>query len=264
MPSHSATHLDRAAYGDTAIHRLDPRAKILATLFFVAVLASFPKYAVGPLLIFGAYPLVLAILGEAPLRLILLRLLWMSPFVFCLGIFNPLLDRQPMGSIAGISVSAGWYSFASILLRFFLSLGAALVLVATTPFPVLCQALGRMRVPQALVTQMLFLYRYLFLLIGETRRMLRARHLRAGASRSGRSLRTAAAMLGVLFTRAIDRADAIYRAMLLRGFQGRILTLHQFRWRWRDSAFLGAVAVGCILFRLFPLNEVLEEMGQLR
>ena len=37
--------LDRLSYGDTVIHRLDPRTKLLVTLAFIVVVVSFPKHA---------------------------------------------------------------------------------------------------------------------------------------------------------------------------------------------------------------------------
>ena len=35
--------LDRLSYRDTVVHRLDPRAKVVATLLFAVVVVSFPK-----------------------------------------------------------------------------------------------------------------------------------------------------------------------------------------------------------------------------
>jgi cobalt/nickel transport system permease protein len=262
MVASGATQLDRHAYLDSWVHRLDPRAKLLATLLFVLVVASFPKYAVAPLLVFALYPLALAILGDVPPRLILVRLLWISPFVLFVGILNPVFDRQPMARIGGLTVSAGWVSFASIVVRFALTVGAALALAATTPFPVLCRALARLRAPRVLVVQMLFLYRYLFVLTDEGARMVRARELRAGGRRRGRSVRVASAMLAVLFTRTIDRAERVYQAMLARGFRDEVRTLTRIRWRPADTAFLLTVTAFSIGFRLYPLNDLLARIGQ--
>lgn len=261
MYSSSATDLDRHAYTDSVIHRLDPRGKILGTLFFIFIVVSFPKYAVGPLLIFAFYPLSLAILGNVSIRLLLTRIVLISPFILFVGIFNPLFDKEPMLSVGGVNLSGGWVSFGSIVLRFGLTVGVALVLVATTPFPALCQGLIKMRVPRALVVQLLFLYRYLFVLVDEAGRLTRARELREGEKRRrGGSLRVAAVMLGVLFTRTLDRAERIYRAMLVRGFEGEIRTVNGLRWGWRDSFFLGGVIAGGILFRVVALNEVVGRL----
>ena len=77
------------------------------------------------------------------------------------------------------SVAGGWISFLSILLRFVLTVSAAIVLVAVTGIHSLCAALEKLGVPRALVTQLLVLYRYLFVLLDEAGRMDRARALRS-------------------------------------------------------------------------------------
>ena len=49
MSCREADRLDRLAYLDSPAHRLDPRAKLLATLAFVVAVVSFPKYEVSAL-----------------------------------------------------------------------------------------------------------------------------------------------------------------------------------------------------------------------
>jgi uncharacterized membrane protein YbhN (UPF0104 family) len=46
------------------------------------------------------------------------------------GALNPLLDRRPAAVIGPWVISGGWLSFASVVLRFVLTVGAALALVA--------------------------------------------------------------------------------------------------------------------------------------
>jgi cobalt/nickel transport system permease protein len=262
MHAAAATQLDRHAWLDTAAHRLDPRAKLLATLVFTVAVLSFTKYAVAPLLIFALYPLALSVYGHVPARLVAARLLWMSPFVLAVALFNPLLDRDPMVRLGPFVLSGGWVSFASIAVRFALVGAAAVALVATTPLPRLGQAMSRLGVPAVLVVQLLFLYRYLFVLIDEARRLMRARDLRAGErGRHARSLRVAAAMLSALFVRTLERAERIHRAMLARGFHGELPLVESLRWRAVDTAFLIAVAAGCVAMRLWPIHEILAGIG---
>jgi len=52
--------------------------------------------------------------------------------------------------IAGIPISAGSLAFLSILLKFALTVSAALLLIATTSFPGVCHALRRLGLPPAL------------------------------------------------------------------------------------------------------------------
>lgn len=260
MSCYEADRLDRLSYLDSPVHRLDPRAKLLATLAFVVAVVSFPKYEVSALAPFVFFPLLLAGTGGIPLRLIARRVLIVSPFAIMIGLFNPLLDRAPGIVLGPVELSAGWLSFASILARFALTMSSVLVLTATTSFPALCQGLTALRVPRAFVVQLLFLYRYLFLLAEESGRLRRARDLR-GIGARGRTLRVAAAAMGVLFTRTLDRAERIYQAMAARGFDGTVRQLRTLSFGRTDALFLAGTAGSALALRLAPVTLWLGAFG---
>jgi len=254
--------LDRLGYGETIIHRLDPRAKTLATVAFILTVVSYPKYSVAPLIPFAIYPLIFIILGQIPPGLILKRTAAVSPLAVLVGIFNPLLDTEPMARIGGIEITGGWISFISILLRFFLTVGAALALVATTSFPRICQGLDALKVPRAFIVQMLFLYRYLFVLIGEAVRMRRARDLRRFGRRMGLRPRVAVSLIGVLFLRTYERAERIFLAMCARGFDGHVRLARRLRFAWADAAFVTGTVAACLILRLVPVVQWLGQWGE--
>lgn len=242
--------LDRLAYKDTAVHRLDPRAKVLTTLAFLVCVVSFGKYDVLPLLPFVLFPVVIAGQGDLPLASLLRKVLFVAPFAVCVGIFNPLLDRTIAAHIGGVAISGGWISFASILLRFSLTTVAALVLIATTGITGVCMAIERLGVPDVLATQILFLYRYIFVLGEEAMRMVRARALRSFGGR-GMGMRVYSQMLGSLLLRTYDRAQRIYAAMLCRGFDGHVRVRARLRFAARDAAFVAGWCAAFVLFRLY-------------
>jgi cobalt/nickel transport system permease protein len=147
----------------------------------------------------------------------------------------------------------GFLRFVSILIRSWLSVQIALLLVAVTRFPDLIHAFEHLRVPAILTTIIAFLYRYLFVLTDEVFRLLRARESRsAGASgkRSGGGVfwraKIAGNMAGQLFLRSYERSDRIYNAMLSRGYTGHLYTLNAHEMKSRDY-FVTAFAVA-ILF----------------
>jgi len=260
MSCYAADRLDRMAYLDSPIHRLDPRAKLIATFAFVVAVVSFPKYEVFGLAPFALFPVLVIGAAGVPYGLIARRVLAVSPFAIMIGLFNPLLDRAPGLVLAGVPIAAGWVSFVSILARFVLTMSAILALTATTAFPALCQGLSALGVPRAFVVQLLFLYRYLFLLAEEAGRLRRARELRAHGGR-GFTLRVAGAMAGALFLRTLGRAERIYQAMSARGYDGRIRQLRTIRFRAADVLFLAAVLAGAALLRLFPVTYWLGGWG---
>jgi len=253
--------LDRLSYGDTFIHRLDPRTKVVVTGLFLLTVVSFDKYAVTPLAPFFLFPVLLLTLGEIPAWFILRKVLFVSPFALVIGIFNPVLDTRTVGVIAGLPLAAGWLSFVSILLKFVLTVSAALLLVATTSFPGVCHALRRLGLPAPFVSQLLFLYRYLFTLLEEAMRIVRARDLRSFGGR-GAGVRSFTRLIGVLFLRTVARAERIYCAMLARGFHGDIPTLRCCGTGAGDWAFLAAAFAYLAFFRLFPVTEGIGRLAE--
>ncbi len=250
--------LDALAARDTALTRLDARAKVVTTLAFIVVVVSFDRYTVAALLPLAAYPVALAVLGEVPAAPLARKLLLAAPFAVLVGLFNPLLDRAPMLAFGEATLAAGWVSFASILVRFALTVGAALVLVAGTGMHALCAALARLGVPQVLTAQLLFLFRYAFVLGGEASRMAAARELRSG----GRALALSAygPLAGHLLLRAFERAQRIHLAMIARGFDGELRSLRILHWSPRDTVF---VVGWCLFFLLVRLVDLPQGLGRL-
>lgn len=244
--------LDQLAYRDTPVHRLDPRAKVVTTAVFLVCVVSFDKYAVLPMLPFVAYPLLLAADGGLPLGFLGKKLVAVAPFALLVGAFNPLLDREIVLQLGGLGIAAGWISYVSILLRFMLTAAAALVLIATTSFQGVCMALERLGTPEVLATQLLLLYRYIFVLAEETMRMARARALRSFGGR-GMGMRVYGQMLGQLLLRTYARAQRLYQAMLARGFDGHIRTVRRLRLTGRDVAFTLGWSAAFVLFRLYDV-----------
>ncbi len=256
---HELGRIDAFARQDTRIHRIDARAKVLATFVFLVCVVSFPKHAVLPLLPFVIFPVVIASLGRLPLGWLGQRLIAASPFAIVVGIANPLFDQAPVPIFAGQSIAAGWLSFASIVLRFLLTTAAALLLIATTGMPAISEALRRLRLPDVFVTQLQLLYRYLFLLGEEALRMERARDLRS-CGRRGTGLWVSGKLLGALLLRTVARADRIYAAMLLRGFEGSIGAVASRRLPRRDLSFLLGWSAAFLICRQIPVGELLGRL----
>lgn len=257
--------LDRLSQQDTVIHRLDPRAKVLTTLVFLICVVSFGKYDVVQLLPFVAYPLILAAAARVPASLVGRILLVVSPLALVVGVFNPFLDRRVVAEIGGLQINGGWVSYASIIVRFLLTASAALVLTATTGFIGICLALQRLRVPEVLVTQLLLLFRYIFVLGGEAQRLAQARRLRSFGNR-GMGPKVYGQMLGQLLLRSFARAQRVYQAMLCRGFDGQVRLARRLHFSRADLLFTLGWSAGFVVFRLVDvpllLGRLTTGMGQ--
>ena len=257
----SIGRLDMLSYQDTVVHRLDPHVKVLCTIFFLFTVVSFPKYEIAALIPFFLFPVLLATLGDVPIIFLLKKIVIVSPFAIFIGIFNPILDTRVITIMAGVPLSAGWLSFLMILLKFTLTISAALLLIATTSFPEICNALRRLGMPAVFVSQLLFLYRYIFVLMEEAMRLVRARDMRS-FGKSGGSMRIAIRLIGTLFIRTVERAERIYSAMLSRGFNGDIPSLKQYHLRPTDILYVLTVVIFLASFRFAPIVAILGEFAQ--
>ena len=229
--------MDELGRMDSPMHRLDARVKALTTIAFIVTVMSFSRYEVSALMPFFIYPFTLMAVGRIPPGFILRKLLIASPFALAVGICNPYLDPQVMGSLGSHGISGGWMSFASIALRFSLTVSAALTLVACTGIHRLCAGLERMGLPRVFAVQLCLLYRYLFVIADEGLRMIRGVEMRSMGRRS-LSFATYVSLVGHLLLRAMDRAQRVYQAMVSRGFAGQFRVLRPTAVCWKDVAFL--------------------------
>ena len=133
-----------------------------------------------------------------------------------------------LGFVTLTATVEGIEFFTSVLIKSWASVTAAVLLTSTTPANGLLSALRALKMPAILVSVVMLMYRYLFVLVDETQRMLRARSARSAAvgPGSGGSVvwraKSAGGMAGSLFIRTLDRSERIYMAMLARGYDGGV------------------------------------------
>lgn len=251
-------YMDTLANGSSVLHRLDPRTKLITTIVFILTVVSFDKYTILAFIPFFLYPTFLVTLGNLPAGYLLKKVLLVSPFAILLGIFNPIIDKEIVFQIGSIGISGGWISFISILLRFVLTVTAALLLVALTGFNVVCDSLRKLGVPRPFVVQLMFFYRYLFVLTDEVQRMDRARALRS-FHKGFMRYQTFISVVGHLLLRTLDRAERIYQAMCCRGFDGHIRKLSSMKSSLHDFSF---AAVWMFLLIVFRVYNIPMELGE--
>ncbi len=209
---------------------------------YTVLLVSVDRYEVIRLAPFVVLPFAWLVFGRIPLRYVGKQLVICSPFILFVAIFNPLYDRtshevtMPWGTFA---VGGGWLIAASLAIKFTFGLSALVALSATTRFADLLVGMQRLGLPRLLVMQLAFLYRYLFVLIDQAQRVLRARSARLGsAAPAGARLRASGGMVGSLFVRTLASAERIHAAMQARGYDGQIRTLRRLRFGAADGALL--------------------------
>ena len=254
----NANSFDRYLARASVVHRLDPRVKVVVALAFIAGVALLPD---GAWAVYGAavgLVLVAAVAARLSPWLVVRRSLVGLPFLLAAVTVLFIPGRIVVAGPWGLDVSdAGLIRFGSIVGRSLISLSAAVLLTATTRFPDVLHALRHLRVPAVLVAIIAFMYRYLFVLVEEVERLLRARASRSarpvgggGGGSLGWRAGVAGHMAGELLLRSLDRSDRVYAAMQARGYRGELLTLAPHAMRAVDWLALGGGLVAVVVLQL--------------
>ena len=250
-----ADAFDRYHDKESFVHRLDPRVKTIVTIVFIISNALLPDGAWLAFVLAWVFLLGINLLSNLGFMYTFKRSFVALPFALVAVTVLFSIPGNPVSSFHFLMwdftiTDAGLLRFVSILIRSWLSVQMAIMLVAVTRFPDLIHALEHLHVPAILTTIIAFLYRYLFVLVDEVYRLLRARESRSAAvsgQRSGGSVvwraKVAGNMAGQLFLRSYERSDRIYNAMLSRGYTGHLYTLNPHEMKSRDYLVTALVVV---------------------
>ena len=195
------------AAGDTLVHQLDPRTKIIGLIALAGSSAITPAGAWNA---FGAYLAVLVLLvllAELPGRYVARRMTVEAPFLIA-------------AAILPFTVEGGAALGATLALKATIGVLAMVVLSSTTPFPLLLRGFEALRAPRLLVTIVAFMWRYLHVVGAEVHRMHVARQARAYQPRWLWQTGAIARGIGALFVRSLERGERVYLAMASRGYRG--------------------------------------------
>lgn len=254
---------DRYQTRNSPLHRLSPVVKVVGTTLFIFSNALLPD---GAWLAFGLswlFILGLNIAAHLSWGFTFKRSFIALPFALAAitAIFALPGETLAVWHFLGmelVATDAGLARFLSIVVRSWLSVQVAILLVSVTLFPDLIHALEHLRLPKTLITVVAFLYRYIFVLSDEALRLIRAREARSASlpNQSGGGTlqwraKTAGHMVGQLFLRSYERSDRIYNAMLSRGYQGHLRTLNPHQTTTGDKILLALLILFFALLQLF-------------
>jgi cobalt/nickel transport system permease protein len=234
--------LDAHADLDSALHRLDPRAKLIALFAAIVIMASESPGRLAPFGVYYAMVMALAIASRTPPRHLALRCAAASPFIWVAALLPLLALATDPDKTAQEALLFG----ASVLAKAYASILLLTLLTATTAFAQLLWALQTLRAPGALNAIVTLMYRYIFILLDEWRRISNARTCRSGGRLRGSPTRFYAMQLAQVFMRAWERSERVHGAMVARGFRGTLPEPAAGRLQAADLAFL-ALLPACFL-----------------
>ena len=252
---------------------IDPKVKFIS--FMILIVTTISAHSIYTISILFAAALLLASLSQIPIRFYMLRVLIFIPLFtgiialpYIFNIFQPnagtplvvlhdfhhVIDLPlltPFSTIAITKEGVLWSS--TFLVRVTTAVSFAILLMLTTRWSDILNALGALRFPRIFVLIMGMAYRYIFLLLDLVVKMLLSRKSRTvGSISSVRSWKLNADIIGALFLKSYDMSEDVYLAMLSRGFDGHFVQFHGDSGSYSERCgkyylFLAATTVFCAL-----------------
>ena len=213
---------DLTVGGDTPLHRLDSRVKIIFVVVLLFGIAALLHPAI-PIVIFTLSTLTSLVIGISP-KTLLKRLI--VPFSIAIVVLVVVAftygGSDEIWYFRGFSVYNESLSFALLLFtRLMASISVLNLFIMVTPVTDAMDALRWFRVPNVVVDLAAMMLRYIQLLSKENVRMTQAKESRCGFSdRLGyvKRMQNLGETGGALILRAFNRSERVYMAMLSRGY----------------------------------------------
>ena len=232
---------ERFASGDSLLHRRDPKVKVIAAASFITVVAISNSFLVVTVALALAFPLLL--LARREPHPVFKRLL--AANTFSVFLLLTLLLTYGGGEITILGPLA--LSTEGIRLAILISLKtntivlSLIALLTTSKIANLGHALEGLHFPKRLCFLLLFSYRYVFVIYQEYQKLNRAARMRCFVpSTNIHTYRTYGYLFGMTLVKSWNRANRVHQAMLLRGFDGRLIPLDQQTVTRNDIFFLAA------------------------
>ncbi len=230
---------ERFAEGNTLIHRLDPRVKLVAAFVFSVVITLsgrvFPVFA-GLII-----SIILAALARLPVKTFLMRLFFANLFILFIWVFIPFtMKGEPAVQMGPLVISKEGIIYCLLLsIKSNAIIIVLIALTATMPVFTMGRAMGSLGIPAKIVNLFIFSYRYVHTILLEYRRLKEAIEIRGfHPGTNVHTYRSYAYLVGMLIVKSHDRAERVHSAMLCRGFQGKFYDLTEFVFKGTDFLFI--------------------------
>lgn len=211
--------------GNGLLAGIDPRIRLLAAMFLLALVVSSGNCAFPWLIAATCLPLTLACgMGVRTLFLRLLHPMFIAVLFLMLKTFLGGVQAVPV-QICGFSLMvhhAGLLEGARVAARIMGAASVAILLGQVMSFTETMAALAWLRVPRGLVEVSLFAWRSLFMLYDDAGVVYTAQKNRLGYCGLRRGLSSFGTMAGMLTIRAFDGSHAMTTAMTQRGYDGSL------------------------------------------
>ena len=238
---------EKFSEGDSFLHKLNPRVKIVVALLFSAIVAVTDRST--PLLGDLLFAVGLIVIAKLKIREVILRLLVVNSFTLLLWIMLPFtFSGEKIYILNSLDVSREGIKYAFLLtIKSNSIILVGIALLSTSSIYNLVHALRHLYLPDKLVQLSFFSYRYIHTIHSEYIRLNNALKVRGFKAQTNfHTYKTYAYLVGMMLVRSYDRSKRVYNAMLCRGFKGKFWTLNHFSFKKSDLVG-GIVMISCIV-----------------
>ncbi|MET3633510.1 energy-coupling factor transporter transmembrane component T family protein [Streptococcus porcorum] len=257
--------LGRYIPGQSFIHRLDPRTKLLAMFIFIGIIFWANNVITNVIML--VFTLFVVLLSQIPFHFFIGGLKPMIGLILFTTIFQMLFTQggTVIWSFAFLKITDYSLSQAGLIfMRFVLIIFFSTLLTLTTmPLSLadavesLLKPLERFKVPVHEIGLMLSLsLRFVPTLMDDTTRIMNAQRARGVDFGEGNLIERVKSVIPILiplFASSFKRADALATAMEARGYQGGDgrSKFRQLKWQGKDSiSLMILIGLGILLFFL--------------
>jgi cobalt/nickel transport system permease protein len=199
---------------------LDVRCRILIALAFIVSIVSTAPHQLQIFLIYAGLLGWSAALTRVPLLYLVGKASIVLPFSLVVVLGVPFFSGGETVDILGLGLSiTGLWILAGVMMKSFLSAATLVLLVHVTPINQLLQGFRGLGVPRLLLDLLSLTYRYLFVMLDEAAILKQAAVARGYRPKWLPQAIIIGRLAGTLFLRSFYRAENIYAAMRLRGYQ---------------------------------------------
>ena len=153
-------------------------------------------------------------------------------------------ETQILYSLGTLNIyRSGIMTFIDLNIRSVLIFMSSLILISETSLRSFLRMLAVLRIPKWIEAVIIYMQRFLHLIMLEFNRIHLALTARAFNMNLWAKMKTAAKISGVYLGRLIDRSERSHIAMISRGFSGEIYTRFRLDWQKSDTFILSVNTV---------------------
>lgn len=260
--------LGRYISGNSWIHRLDPRAKLVSVIYFIGIL--FFANNIATLLLLWAFTFVVMYLTKVKIRIFLRGvrpLIWLILFTVCLQIFftagGQLYVEWGPFKISSFGLQQGVYIFSRFVMIVFIS---TVVTLTTKPIDLtdgihfLMKPFKYFKIPIDEFIMMLSIsLRFIPNLLDETQKVIDAQRSRGVIFGEGSLIKQMKKLIPLflpLFVNSLNRAEELANVMEVRGYHSEKprSSYRQLHWKFQDSACILIMILMTLIFVYTKIN----------